>query len=282
MVSRVFVVSSSHFRYIKVNGGGRSSSLKAHSSSGELSLIAPVKYLPRLFMTAVGVILITVTMAPAIILLGLIRLNRKQFKVVQWWARGIAKFMGISFSVVGGEKADPAVSYIIAPNHQSHTDILAMVCCSPVPFRWVAKKELLKIPFFGWALASTGAIALNRSNREQSIQRLRNAGGKLKDGWSIMIFPEGTRSPDGTIQDFKKGPFMMAVQTEVPILPVTCNGAYKVLPKKTLQVTPGRITVTLGDPIPTSGLTEKDVPELMEKTRAAVLANFDPQYDPFA
>lgn len=97
----------------------------------------------------------------------------------------------------------------------------------------------------------------------------------------MLIYPEGTRSADGNLQPFKKGAFMMAVQTGIPILPITCNGAFKVLPKKTIVFHPGRVTLTVGDPIPTEGLTEEDVPELMEKTRAAITRNFDPDYNPF-
>jgi 1-acyl-sn-glycerol-3-phosphate acyltransferase len=83
------------------------------------------------------------------------------------------------------------------------------------------------------------------------------------------------------IHDFKKGPFMMAVQSGIPILPVTCNGAFKILPKKTLAIRAGHIDITLGNPIPTEGMTEKNVPELMEKTRQEMISHFDPDYDPF-
>ncbi len=212
--------------------------MKPNADSGELRLKTPIKFLPRLLMTTIGVLLQTTIMAPLIILFALLFSGRIAFRLVQIWAWGIAQFMALSFSITGAEKIDPAVSYIITPNHQSHTDILALVCTSPVPFRWVAKKELLKIPLFGWALASTGAIALDRSDREKSIRSLQNARHKLTDGWSVLIYPEGTRTPDGAVRDFKKGPFMMAIQTGAPILPVTCNGTYKVLPKKTLNVRP--------------------------------------------
>jgi len=143
------------------------------------------------------------------------------------------------------------------------------------------KKELLKIPLFGWALGSTGAISLDRSNREESVKRLQEGTSTLHGGWSVLIYPEGTRTSDGMIQNFKKGPFMMAVQAGIPILPVTCNGAFKILPKKTLAIRAGHIDITIGNPIPTDGKTEKDVPELMEKTRQEMISHFDPDYDPF-
>jgi 1-acyl-sn-glycerol-3-phosphate acyltransferase len=97
----------------------------------------------------------------------------------------------------------------------------------------------------------------------------------------VLIYPEGTRTRDGHIQQFKKGAFMLAVQTGIPIVPLTCNGAYKVLPRGSLLVRPGHIKVSVSDPIYTEGLSEADVPDLMNKTREAVLARFDPNYDPF-
>lgn len=189
--------------------------------------------------------------------------------------------MGLTCSIYGADKIVPGTSYIITPNHQGNADILALVTTLPSRFRWVIKRELLKIPMFGWALGATGAISLNRSDRKQSVRSLRDGASKLAGGWSVLIYPEGTRTSDGNLQPFKKGAFMMAVQTGIPILPVTCNGGFKVLPKKTIVFHPGHVTLTVGDPIPTEGLTEEDVPELMEKTRAAISKNFDPDYNPF-
>jgi len=139
----------------------------------------------------------------------------------------------------------------------------------------------VRIPVFGWALGRTGAISIDRSNREAAVKSLRKGAGKLADGWSILIYPEGTRSPDEHVQSFKKGPFMMAVQTGISILPVTCNGAFRIMPKKSILFRPGHITVTVGDPIPTAGLTEQDVPKLMEETRSDILRHLTPGYDPF-
>ena len=190
--------------------------------------------------------------------------------------------MGLTFSCKGAEKVVPGMSYIVTPNHQSNADILALICTLPMKFRWVVKRELLVIPLFGWALARTGAVPLNRKDRTQSINRLQQAAeSKFKDGWSVLIYPEGTRSPDGNLQEFKKGAFRMAVQTGIPILPITCNGAFKVLPKDTIFVRGGHITLTFGDPIDTNGLAVEDIPQLMEKTRQAIGKHFDADYDPF-
>lgn len=189
--------------------------------------------------------------------------------------------MGLSFSVHGVEKITPGTSYIVTPNHQGNADILALVQMLPMRFRWVIKKELLKIPLFGQALGRTGAISLDRSDRLKAVQSLQKGAEKLRGGWSVLIYPEGTRSSDENLQPLKKGAFMMAVQNGIPILPVTCNGAFRVLPKKTIVFRPGHIEVRVGNPIETKGLSEQDVPDLMDMTRKEILKNLNTDYDPF-
>jgi 1-acyl-sn-glycerol-3-phosphate acyltransferase len=240
-----------------------------------------IKFWPRLIYAATGLFFDTLVMAPIIIISGLFSDGITTFKLTRLWSNIVSFFFGITVSIKGAENVTPNTSYIITPNHQSHADILALIKVLPTPFRWVIKRELLKIPLFGQALAATGSIAVDRRDRNSSIQKLKEGTTKLADGMSVLIYPEGTRSPDGNIQAFKKGAFMMAVQTGIPILPVTCNGAAKILPKKSLAISPGHITVTIGRPIQTTGMTEQDVPELMERTKAEILLNFDPDYDPF-
>jgi len=249
----------------------------------ELVVQLSLSIILRIALTAVGLVFFTGILAPPLIVISLITSSGgPTFQIMRWWGWTVSKCMGITASVIGAEKIVPGQSYIITPNHQGYADVLALVTRLPVRFRWVIKKELLKVPLFGPALGRTGAISLDRSNRTQSVQRLRGGAEKLKGGWSVLIYPEGTRTPDGQLLPFKKGAFMMAVQTGLPILPVTSNGAHKILPKNTIVFRSGHITVTIGDPISTEGMTESDVPELMEKTRQAVAKNLDPDYDPFA
>ncbi len=240
-----------------------------------------IQILPRLILTAVVLVIATLFMGIALILISLVTSGGPAYRIMCAWAWLVSKCMGLSFSLRGEDRIVPGNSYIITPNHQSNADILALVRMLPLRFRWVIKKELAKIPVFGWALNRAGAISIDRSNRRQSVQSLQGAKEKLKGGWSVLIYPEGTRSTDGVLLPFKKGAFMMAVQTGIPIIPVTTNGAFKVLPKKTVWFRPGHITVTVGNPIITTGLTEKDVPDLMEKTRAEINRNLDQDYNPF-
>jgi len=235
-----------------------------------------------MILTAVALLIVTPLLTTPLILISLFtKSGGAVFRIAVWWAWIVHKCMGLTFSLEGAEKVKEGTSYIVTPNHQGNADILALFATLPLRFRWVIKKELLRIPVFGWALAGTGAISLDRSNREKSIRSLKNAKKKLAGGWSVLIYPEGTRSSNPNLQPFKKGAFMMAVQTGVPILPVTCNGAYRVLPRKTISFMPGHITVTIGDPIQTQGLTEQDVPDLMERTRNEIAKSLDPDYNPF-
>lgn len=236
----------------------------------------------RFIPAAVGIVLMTVLLAPPMMIRSMFpRSAYVNYRMGRMWNWAVAKFMGIRFSISGTENILPGASYIITPNHQGFADILALFVNLPVPFRWVIKRELLKIPLFGRALGATGAICLDRADRDRSVRSLQEGVKKLGDGWSVLIYPEGTRTPDGLLHPFKKGAFMMAVQTGIPILPVTCNGAFKIMPKKTLLFRPGRVTLTIGEPILTEGLTEQDVPQLMERTRQAINRNLDLAYDPF-
>ncbi len=237
----------------------------------------------RFVITALGLLVITPILSiPMFISVAFVKPGLFVFSIMRAWSKMITALMGLKVSVFGTENIDPESSYIVTPNHQGVADIHAMASALPVKFRWVLKKELLHIPLFGWAIWCTGPIAIDRSNTAKSIEILnREKDRKLKDGWSVLIYPEGTRTPDGNLLAFKKGAFMMAVNSGIPILPVVCNGAFKIMPKKSIGFRPGHITLTICPPISTTGLTEKDVPELMARTREALLAELKTDHDPF-
>lgn len=241
-----------------------------------------LRQLPRLIFVAIGVGIVTVFFAPPLIVASILSSTDKPgYLIARAWAWCVAKLVGVTASLHGRNDFDPDVSYVITPNHQGNVDILALILTLPMKFRWVIKRELLRIPFFGWGLGRTGAISLDRDKSRESVKQLRLGSSKLEGGWSLLIYPEGTRSPDQNLLPFKKGPFRLAVDNNTPILPVTVNGAFKILPKKTLLPLPGHLTVTIGEPIPTDDLDVADVPMLMEQTRDAILKHLDPEYDPF-
>jgi 1-acyl-sn-glycerol-3-phosphate acyltransferase len=147
-----------------------------------------------------------------------------------------------------------------------------------IQFRWIIKKELKKAPLFGYALYASRNIFIDRSNTKDAIKSINEGISRLPEGASVMFFAEGTRSFDGSIQEFKKGGFIIAVEKGLPILPVCVSGSHKVLPKKSLVFTPGTIEVVIGDPIDTSLYKHENIHELIEKTRNTIISNYKINY----
>src|SRR5690606_31303222 len=141
--------------------------------------------------------------------------------------------------------------------------------------RFVAKKELVRVPIFGWCLVTTGQIIIDRGNRERAVRSLRRAAERIRGGASVIVFPEGTRSPSGSLRPFKSGPFHLALEAQVPIVPVTVSGSQRITPKGRLVVHPGTVKITYGPPIPTRGLGLEDRRRLKARVRAAIVAGYD-------
>jgi 1-acyl-sn-glycerol-3-phosphate acyltransferase len=198
------------------------------------------------------------------------------FRFSQAWAWVVLAAAGVRLKSAGTEKIEKGRSYIVIANHQSHFDAPAIVLALGIQFRWVAKKELLKIPVFGHALYACRAIFVDRSNQRQAIRSLRKGLRRLAPGASVLFFAEGSRSPDGRIGSFKKGGFFAAVDAGFPILPVTVNGSRRILPKGSLDVRSGTIQVVVGDPIDPAPYTLKTIDALMTRTREAIIANYRP------
>ncbi|MBN2178799.1 MAG: 1-acyl-sn-glycerol-3-phosphate acyltransferase [Deltaproteobacteria bacterium] len=200
------------------------------------------------------------------------------FTISKAWAWIMLKVTWVHPEIKGKEYIRKNQSYIIISNHQSHFDILALVTKLGMQFRWIIKKELRKIPLFGYALYKSRNIYIDRSNREKAVESIHNGVSRLPEGASIMFFAEGTRSPDGKIHPFKKGGFMTALETGFPILPVTVNGSRKILPKKSVEFHPGPIEVIVNKPINTNGYTPEKIDELIDRTRSVITSHFNPDY----
>lgn len=194
------------------------------------------------------------------------------------WVRWILATCRVRVVAEGLENVPRSTPVIFMSNHQSLFDIAAIVNTLPVSFRFVAKKELARIPLFGWAMRGGGHIIVDRQNRERAVRSLERAGERVRAGTNVIIFPEGTRSSGGELQPFKSGGFYLALAAKVPIIPVTVAGSDAITPKHSLRIESGSIKITFGKPIPTLGLTLEDRNELKERVREAILAGYDPQY----
>jgi 1-acyl-sn-glycerol-3-phosphate acyltransferase len=181
------------------------------------------------------------------------------------WGRSILWASRIKVTVLGMEHIDPTAPYVYMANHQSMFDILTLLGYLPVQFRWLAKKELFKIPIFGYSMARVGYISIDRSNRRSAIESLNRAAKKIADGVSVVIFPEGTRSADGNLRAFKKGGFYLAIDSRQPIVPVVISGSHEIMPKGVLRVRRGEITLSINPPVKTSAYHRATKEALMER-----------------
>jgi 1-acyl-sn-glycerol-3-phosphate acyltransferase len=202
-------------------------------------------------------------------------------KCARAWSWLILKTTRVRVTVTGLERLNPAHSYVVASNHQSIYDIPILFASLPLQLRIVAKQSLGSIPFLGWHLHRTGHLLVDRKNPGADIvQKMRRL---IHEAHSLIVFPEGTRSVDGRVGRFKKGSFLVAVDAKLPIVPVSVSGTRQVMRKGRLMVRPGRVSVTVHDPLPTAGLTREEVGALATRVREIVrsgveepAARFDP------
>lgn len=189
------------------------------------------------------------------------------------WARVGLRLAGVRVDCQEVLPPATAETVIYMANHQSNFDILALLACVRRPFRWLAKKELFRIPLFGAAMRAAGCIEVDRADREKAVASMDEAVRRIQQGESVIIFPEGTRSPDARLLPFKKGGFMTALKAGVPIVPIAIRGSGAILPKHSLRLRPGTISVTFLPPVATAGLTLAERDRLMAQVREALSAS---------
>ncbi|MCB2170629.1 MAG: 1-acyl-sn-glycerol-3-phosphate acyltransferase [Deltaproteobacteria bacterium] len=188
------------------------------------------------------------------------------------WARVNSFATPMRVTVRGRRNVDPRQSYVIVSNHQSQFDIFVLYGWLDIDFKWVMKQELRKVPALGIACERLGHIYVDRSNREAALASINAAKQRIVDGTSVLFFPEGTRSRDNRMRSFKKGAFRMALDLQLPILPITIQGTRDILPSDTLDLYPGRATMIIHPPIPIDDYSHDALDDLMARTRAVIEA----------
>lgn len=189
------------------------------------------------------------------------------------WSNIILWTAGVKVKVYGLDKIDFQKCYLFASNHCSAFDIPVVITAIPNQIRLVAKKELAKVPFMGWSLRMGDYILIDRTNRNDSMKSLDDGVDKLHNGRSVLMFAEGTRSVSGEIKDFKKGPFLLAIKAQVPVVPITINYTQNIMVKNTLKIKSGTVEIHISKPIETWGMTEDDRQKLLDDTHTAVKRN---------
>jgi 1-acyl-sn-glycerol-3-phosphate acyltransferase len=187
------------------------------------------------------------------------------------WARTILFMCGVKLDVRGIENLDKIAPQIFMSNHQSYFDIFALLAGLPANFKFILKKELMRIPMFGIAMKRAGYIAIDRGDRKKAIVSINRAADRIRNGASVLIFPEGTRSKDGTVQAFKHGGFHLAMRSGCNIIPVAILKSRDIVPKGSLKVNKGTIYLKIGKPISVTDYSKKDMNPLIEMTRNAVI-----------
>jgi 1-acyl-sn-glycerol-3-phosphate acyltransferase len=188
----------------------------------------------------------------------------------QGWGKLILWTAGVKVRKEGGSKLDPGTPYIFAANHQSQFDIFVLSGYLGHTFSWLAKKELFQIPIWGRAMRAAGYIPIDRSHGREAIKSLTEAAAKIAAGTSVAIFPEGTRSPDGRLREFKSGGMVLAIKSGVAVVPVAITGTHRVLPKGAFLARPGEVTVRVGEAIDVSAYGPRQKQELAARVHELV------------
>ncbi len=195
-------------------------------------------------------------------------------RVANLWARMLLTLTNIKVEIIGVENILMERPQIFMANHQSDFDIFIVLAHLPGQFRWIVKKELFNIPVFGKAMRNAGYIEIDRQNREKAMMSLDQAARKIREGKSVMSFPEGTRSKDGKIKPFKHGMFYLAIQSGVPIVPISILGTGEIMPKRSLLIKPGKTIMVIDRPIDVSGYSIENRQDLIDRVRNIITRNY--------
>lgn len=198
--------------------------------------------------------------------------GRLQHACARLWARIVLAICRVRLKVHGNLDLRRNGPFVFFVNHQSQVDIPVMLAALPISFRFAAKKELFRIPFLGWHLRRSGHVAVDRLNPHAAVKSFRGASERLREGTSLVFFPEGATSIDGSLKPFKGGGFVLAEQSHADVIPVTIRGARAVLVPRTYHVKGGTIEVTIGNPISS---TDHAVRELMARVREEITTVFE-------
>lgn len=216
-------------------------------------------------------IMVVLTLFTAVFTILFVPFRNAEFvhKVQQFWSRSFYRLMFLPVTVEGLEHINPGQSYVFVSNHQSMFDVWLIYGWLPVIFKWLMKAELRKVPFVGIACKAAGHIFVDRKNPKAAIESMEEVKKQLKDGVCTVIFPEGTRTKDGQVGRFKRGAFQIALDLELPIIPISLSGCYEVLPKGAPFVYRRPVRMYVGEPIDITKFENNN--EAVEFVRAAVI-----------
>jgi 1-acyl-sn-glycerol-3-phosphate acyltransferase len=227
----------------------------------------------RTIWVALIALLVTIPIASAVIVVAMFSSRTPMLdKLIRLWARLLVRAAGIDLHLEGVERIDPSKRYILVANHYSYFDITCIFAAIPQPIRFMAKVSLFKIPIFGWSLARAGFIPVDRQNRRTAVKSFDLAAERIRKGNSVVVFPEEGRSHNREMREFQRGAFLLALKSRLEMLPIAIDGTYDVFRVGAKAITPGRVTIRVGTPIATEGLTLRDKERLSGQAREQISA----------
>ncbi|HEY2845774.1 MAG TPA: lysophospholipid acyltransferase family protein [Bryobacteraceae bacterium] len=195
----------------------------------------------------------------------------RQLRVARAWARSLLQITGVKLTVEGLDRIQPGGNYVFVSNHVSYMDIPVVLGTIPEEFLFLAKSGLFKIPFLGTHLKTAGHVSVPQEDPRSSIKTLQRTAALLHDGRSTLVFPEGGRSETGELQEFKDGAAFLAIRAQIPLVPMAMIGMRHILRMHTLTFHRGPVTLRIGEPIPTAGMTTHQRGELTAKVRQRIV-----------
>ena len=196
--------------------------------------------------------------------------GRTQHRIAQVWARACLLISGAHLTVCGEKNLRRFPVAVYASNHTSYMDTPVIFRTLPFQFRILAKKELWSMPFIGWYLNRSGQIPVDTDNPRATLSSLSAGVKALKAGMPLFVFPEGSRTPDGELKTFLAGAAYLAIRAQVPVVPIALSGVYDLLPIHAAHFYPCAVSLTVGEPIDTTGMSIRQIDELTERLRAAI------------
>jgi 1-acyl-sn-glycerol-3-phosphate acyltransferase len=193
------------------------------------------------------------------------------YPYARWGARTWLRLIGVRVRVRGEENLGPSQTYVLIANHRSYLDPAALLSELKRQLGFIAKKELLRVPVLGQFMGCVNAVAIDRSNRERAVRTMKAASERIHSGVSFVVFAEGTRARAGELLSFKKGGFYMAMEANVPVVPVAIKNTDALMGKGTGEARPGTVEIVILPPVETKGISgDEDVARLIEKVRASI------------
>jgi 1-acyl-sn-glycerol-3-phosphate acyltransferase len=213
----------------------------------------------------------TIVLAVIAVLSGFFdRTGESVFKIARFWSRLVLGVPGVRVKVEQRTPLDPQRPYIFMCNHASMVDIWAGFVGVPVSFRFIAKKQLARIPLFGWAMWAGRFIFIDRQNAVAARRSIEEAARRIKSGQSVLIYPEGTRTRDGRLMPFKKGGFHLAIDSGAAIVPMAIEGTRVLMPRGAMLMRAGEVRLQIGEPIATADLGPGDREQLVKQVHARI------------